>query len=288
MRYDRYDYAAIYTEDMLVTRDIKCLQKTKTIKAGQMLEIDAFPSFMDRKDYSRAKKHKPSRKEQQNLNAKNAIKNFIRKMNANFITKDLWATFGWDFERMPASEEEAYRESENFIARINYHRKRAGLPNMKYMYEVAAVDGKEGEPEAKYHIHIVMDGLFSRDKIEELWKGGEYPQTRRLRLRDFGGLTGLALYISKNKNGRQRWRQSRGLKPYTQKPTESYNRFSKSKVKKMLEMLMAGESLKETFEREYPGYAYSDEYPCEIKGSNFIGGYYLYCRMYKKEFDKSG
>ena len=291
MPYDKYNYQAVYTEELpkqgeFIGQDVKCLQKTKTIKSGEMIEIEAFPSFLNRKDYSRVKRFNPSTREQKNLNEKNARNKVIRKINTNFNKGDLWGTFGWDNERQPPIEAAAYREAEKFIDRINYARKRDKLPNMKYMYTIEAVEGNlnKGEPSIKYHMHIVMDGLYDRDKIEQLWNGGEYPQTRRLQIKDFGGLTGLATYIAKNPDGKKRWRQSKGLKPCSKKPSESYSRFSKARIKKIVEMARNNESMKALFEREYPGYAYSDQYPCKIKCNEQIGGYYLYCRMYRKRF----
>ncbi len=291
MPYDSYDYAAVYTEDLqeeseLVEQDTKCLYRTKSTQAGEMMEIGVYTSFTNRKDFIRAKKCKPSRKEQQNLNEQNARKKVIRKINANFTTNDLWGTFGWDNDRQPESMEAAYRICDNWINRVNYHGRKAGLPLLKYIYTIEETEGNpdKGEPPIKYHMHIAMDGLHNRDVLESLWEGGEYPQTRRLKVRDFGGLTGIATYIAKNPDGKKRWRQSRGLKQWTHKPSFSYSRFTKAKVKKIVEMIRNSESLKPIFERAYPGYVYRDEYPCEVKYNKYIDGYYLYCRMYKKHF----
>lgn len=291
MPYDNYDFEAVYTEDVqedkeLIPPDVKCLQRTKTTKAGEMLEIQAFPSFLNRQDYSRAKKSKPSRKEQQNLNEANARKKIVRQVNANFTTDDYWGTRGWDFSRMPKTRDEAYHEGVKYVDRINYRRRKDGLPPMKYIFCIEEVEGdpSKGEPPMKYHLHMVMDSLLNRDILEDLWDGGEYPQTRRLKIKDFGGLTGMATYIAKNPDGKKRWRQSRGLKQRSREPSYSYRLFSKAKVKKMVEMIRNSESLKDVFEKAYPGYIYSDEYPCEVKQNEKIGGYYLYCRMYRKQF----
>ena len=295
MPYDNYDFTAVYTEDLpqegeLISPDVKCLYRTKSTPAGEMMEVSAYPSFLNRQDYSRAKKVKPSRKEQRNLNEANARKKIIRKINANFTTDDLWGTLGWDNERQPPTMDDAYRQVDNWISRVNYHGRKTGLPLLKYMYTVEETEGRpeKGEPPIKYHVHIVMDGLHDRDTLEKLWDGGEYPQTRRLRVRDFGGLTGMATYVAKNPDGKKRWRQSRHLKEWTRKPTRSYNRFTKGKINKIVEMLRNSESLKDVFERAYPGYAYSDEYPCEVKYNQHVGGYYLYCRMYRRRFTESG
>lgn len=293
MPYANYDYAAIYTEDLplsiygeLIEPDVKCLQKTKTTKSGQMIEIESFPSFLNRKDYSRARKYKPSSAEQKNLNEKNARRKVIRKINANFTRDDLWGTFGWDNKRQPSSIEEAYRIVDNWINRVNYHGKKDNLPLLKYIYTIEQKEGNpvKDEPPIKFHMHIVMDGLHDRDQLEKLWDGGEYPQTRRLKIKDFGGLTGMATYIAKNPDGKKRWRQSRGLKPWTHKPTFSYSRIEKAKIKKIVEIARSGDSMKAMFEQLYKGYFYSDAFPCEIKHNDKIGGYFLYCRMYKNQF----
>jgi hypothetical protein len=295
MPYDNYDFEVVYTENLpeeyeLIEPDIKCLQRTKSTKSGEMIEIQAFPAFLNRNDYSRAKKCKPSRQEQQKLNEANARKKVIRKVNANFTTNDYWGTYGWDFSRMPKSREEAYQRGVKYVDRVNYRRRKYGMPLMKYIFCIEEVEGnpKKGEPPIKYHMHMVMDSILNRDILEDLWDGGEYPQTRRLKIKDFGGLTGMATYIAKNPDGKKRWRQSKGLKQRSHKPSYSYRKFSKAKIKKMIEMIRNSESLKEVFEKTYPGYVYSDEYPCEIKRNEQIGGYYLYCRMYKKQFQECG
>lgn len=292
MPYDRYDYEQVYTEYLaedrpdyaeIIGRDLNCIQKTVSTKAGEMVEIQSFPSFLRRQDYSRVKKIRASADKQQALNEKNARKKIVRLVNSNFTVKDIWGTFGWDNERMPPTLDDARREFTNFVGRINYRRKKRGKAKLKYVYVIEIADGRpeKGEPETKYHVHIVMSGDVDRDEIESLWHGGEYPQTRRLVIKDFGGLTGLATYISKGPVGKRRWGQSLGLKQWTHKPTESYSKFRRTDVKKLLKNRNA---LKEIFEKKYPGYAYSEDYPAEIKYNDLIGGYYLYCRMYKKHF----
>jgi hypothetical protein len=290
MTYDNYNYEQLYDVDYseepisyteYIGRDIKCLMKTKTTKSGEMLESEIFPSFINRKDYTRAKKQNKSRKEQQNLNDKNAKRKIVRLTNANFTTNDLWGTFGWDNERQPPTMKDAQRETVNFIARENYRRKKRKQKNLKYIYVIESTPGRpeKGEPETKYHLHIIMGGDTDRDEIEQLWNGGKYPQTRRLVIKDFGGLTGLATYISKEPQGKHRWGASHGLK--LPKPKESYSKFTKSKIKKMV---FNQNLIKSTFEKAYPGYQYSEQYPCEIKYNSIIGGFYLYTRMYKKRF----
>ena len=208
MPYDNYDYAAVYTEDLenlpeereLPPQDIKCLYRTKSTPAGEMMEISAYTSFLTRKDFSRAKKHKPSREQQQNLNRENARKKIIRQVNANFTTGDLWGTFGWDNERMPTTLDDAFREVDNWIGRVNYHGKKAGLPLLKYMYTIEETEGDpaKGEPPTKYHVHIVMDGLHDRDTLERRIPADTPPPRERLWRPD------RAFYVHIQESGREK------------------------------------------------------------------------------------
>lgn len=283
-----YRYDSVYTELIkqdgeLLGQDVKCAQNTRTIKAGEMLEIHSFPAYQGRADFLRAKKFSPTSKEQAKINERNARRKFIRTLSANFTTKDYWGTFGWDFGQMPASIDEAKRQAGLFVNRINYALKKKGRPNLRYMYVIESEKGNplKHEPETKYHLHIVMSRGLDRDVIEELWRGGQYPQVRNLRIKDFGGLTGLATYITKQADGKRRWGQSKGLKPWTRKPMDSYSKFTKSQVRRMAEAASRGESLKAVFEKAFPGYTYWDAYPAEVYKNEQFGGYYVYCRMYR-------
>lgn len=88
----------------------------------------------------------------------------------------------------------------NYIRRINYRRKKLGLPKAKYIYVT------EHDPDAKirWHHHVIMDGLLDRDVCEKLWKLGERSQSKRLE-EDAYGLVGMAKYITKDKH-RQKMR----------------------------------------------------------------------------------
>lgn len=298
MRYSQYNPDLAYPEILTdgrypewYGRDVKCLQKTKTTKAGEMLECQSFPLFLNRTDYMRAKKSRPTKEVQAALNARNAARNFIRKVNANFSTGDLWGTFGWDYARMPSTMDEAWKEVGDFVSRLRYHRHKAGLKGPKYMFVIESEPGRldKGEPETKYHVHMFLDGEFDRDRVEQLWKGGEYPQTRRLRVKDFGGLTGVASYLTKKPEGRRRWGQSKGLKPYSRKPTESVRKLSKAKINRIVKAYRNDDAgqIKDILERAYPGYVYDHKQsPCEIYCNREYGGTYLYCRMYRRKSKK--
>ena len=65
--------------------------RTRTIKAGNVLEVEIFPIWNTQNEVREAKKH-TTREAQKNLNDKNAKKKFIRKINANFTEEDLCVT----------------------------------------------------------------------------------------------------------------------------------------------------------------------------------------------------
>lgn len=290
MRGDRYSYESIYTEDV---RDsplapyIKTAQKTVSTKAGPLLEIKSFPSFLNRQDYTRAKKYKPSREVQQKLNDTNARRKMVLKVHASFGTGDIWYTGGWPNRNMPKSFDEARKiVADKFIRPINAARRKQGKDNLRYVYviEETAGDPEKGEPEKKYHVHMVLSGDNDRDWLESMWPGGEYPQARRIRSKDIGAIVGLSEYIQKCPMGRRRWGCSKGLKLYSRKPSESYSKFSAPCIRRIAVLLQGGEDIKvkDIMEKTYPDYAYDLAHPAEVRKNEEFGGYYLYCRMYRK------
>ena len=128
-------------------------------------------------------------------------------INANFGDGDIWATFTYTDADMPATMEEALKNMQNYIRRLNYQRKKRGLKNARYVYTT------EGTQEGRFHHHIVMDGDIDMDTVEELWIKGRRNQVRRLD-KDEDGLTGMAKYITKEKKkkSQKKWTPSKGLK----------------------------------------------------------------------------
>ena len=167
--YDNYDYEEAYQkqidtleewelERLMQTGKVNCLYRTTTIKSrneksgAEMLESMVYPSFPNREDVPKTAKKRETGQAQKNLNDKNARRYLIRLANINFSKGDIWATFGWDDDNMPEDEERAEKDIKNFIARINYRRRKAGLENAKYIY-IPAIDGY-----ARPHCHILISG----------------------------------------------------------------------------------------------------------------------------------
>lgn len=285
--YDNYDYEEAYQkqidtleewelERLMQTGKVNCLYRTTTIKSrnkksgAEMLESMVYPSFPNREDVPKTAKKRETGQAQKNLNDKNARRYLIRLANINFSKGDIWATFGWDDDNMPEDEERAEKDIKNFIARINYRRRKAGLENAKYIY-IPAIDGY-----ARPHFHILISGDgMDRDELEDLWTKCERKNTRRVKPDDDFLITGIATYITQNPHGTKRWRSSKNLKK-PDEPTRSYCKFSRKKVNGMVRDF---EELKAQMEKAYPGFKFLD---AEVKHNDKVAAFYIYARMIKK------
>ena len=285
--YDNYDYEEAYQkqidtleewelERLMKTGKVNCLYRTTTIKSrneksgAEMLESMVYPSFPNREDVPKTAKKRETGQAQKNLNDKNARRYLIRLANINFSKGDIWATFGWDDDNMPEDEERAEKDIKNFIARINYRRRKAGLENAKYIY-IPAIDGY-----ARPHFHILISGDgMDRDELEDLWTKCERKNTRRVKPDDDFLITGIATYITQNPHGTKRWRSSKNLKK-PDAPTRSYRKFSRKKVNGMVRDF---EELKAQMEKAYPGFKFLD---AEVKHNDKVAAFYIYARMIKK------
>jgi hypothetical protein len=246
--------------------------RVKTIVSGEMLECEIYPLWKTQTEVSRAKKANPSRQAQEKLNITNTQKKVSRYLNTNFDNRDLWCTFGWDDDTLPETPEECRKEVINFLRRIKRLRRKKGLSPLRYVYAVEfADDGKK----VRVHTHIVMSGDLSRDEIESLWHGGNYPQTRRLRVKDDCGLAGLAHYIVKGGRYDRVWGHSTNLKPCT-KASIADKKITLRKAEK----IAAQENVApEIFERLYPEFKFRD---VDIRRSDFVAGVYIYVKMHRK------
>lgn len=285
--YDNYDYEEAYQkqidtleewelERLMQTGKVNCLYRTTTIKSrneksgAEMLESMVYPSFPNREDVPKTAKKRETGQAQKNLNDKNARRYLIRLANINFSKGDIWATFGWNDDNMPEDEERAEKDIKNFIARINYRRRKAGLENAKYIY-IPAIDGY-----ARPHFHILISGDgMDRDELEDLWTKCERKNTRRVKPDDDFLITGIATYITQNPHGTKRWRSSKNLKK-PDAPTRSYRKFSRKKVNGMVRDF---EELKAQMEKAYPGFKFLD---AEVKHNDKVAAFYIYARMIKK------
>jgi len=245
------------------------LFRTKTIKSGKMLECEIYP-LLNSPAVNRAKERKPSRTAQENLNHANSKKKVIRYLNANFTDADLWGTFGYDDMNLPETVEEAKRIFRNFLGRIKrLYKKHEQV--FKYFY---VTEWKQDGEKVRCHHHVVLSGGVSRDEIERLWKCGGYPQTRRLRVKDDCGLTGLASYLAKGKSYERASGHSLNLKP----PVETIA--DKKITKRQAEKITLNRNdAPGIFEKLYRGYTFRN---VTVKRSDYVAGVYIYANMYKR------
>lgn len=180
MQYIPYDYEAAYNkamEDMhewfienLFQHRKKVIYALKEITAGDQFEIEIYPQFrsMDEVPPEGRTIKKDNNKAQKNLNDKNARKYVERLINENFSDRDIWMTLTYDDEHLPpdGDVDAAIKNVQKYIRRINYQRKKRGLPNAKYVY----VTAYNPDAEIRWHHHIVMDGALDMETVESCWK----------------------------------------------------------------------------------------------------------------------
>lgn len=288
-----YDYEEAYREEIekiaeeqmldLLKRGRGTVYATKEIRAGDQLEIEVYPCFTkEQKNLipDEAKKKK-QRQAQRNLNEKNSRKMCERVINANFTDRDIWATFTYTDENMPESMQQAKKDMQNYIKRLNYRRQKMGLKNARYVYVT------ECSKRGRWHHHIVLDGDMPMDIVENLWTAGKRNEVRRLQ-RDEDGLTGMARYITKSPNdkggrdegkGQKSWTPSKGLK----RPEEKVTHY-KFKTKDVNEVVRDANALPEILDKWFADQGYTFR-SGSIKYNDFNGRFYIYGRMSRKGAD---
>lgn len=196
--------------------------RVKEYYCGDFLELEIFPVTRKEVKQSRAEKRKESEPKQKNLNDKNARKYLRRLTHKNFTDKDLVVHLTYANKFLPKSEEEAKNDVSNYIRRINYRRKKKGLPNAKYI-AILEYEDAEGKKNVRMHHHIIISGDMDRDELEKIWKKG-WANADRLKA-DENGYENLVNYITKDPKGKKRWSSSRNL----EKPIPNVSDYKYSK-----------------------------------------------------------
>lgn len=290
MHFIPYDYEATYnksiedlheffTEQILKNR-YKCVYACKEIRFGNQMDIEIYPEFKSMDDVPLA--GRDNSKAQKNLNNKNAIKYCERIICENFTTEDIWLTLTYGDGKEPTCMEDALKDAQNYFRRINYRRKEMDIPKAKYLYII------EYDPEAdiRWHLHVIMDGLLSMDWAEKIWKKGRRNQVKRIE-KDKYGLSGMAHYITKNKNRKKyekRWNCSTGLKQF--RVRKVYNKRKSgignyAPVSKYIDSFVRDKHTREAqIEKWYPEYEFLES---KVYFNDFNGAFYICARMRKRE-----
>lgn len=259
--------------------------RTKTIRSGNVLEVEIYPVWPTRSEERRIKAN-ATRAAQEAVNDRNARKKLDRLVNTNFGSEDLLVTL--TYAEDPPDQREAARDIRNYLRRVRYWREKKGLPDLKYIYvqeweeEQAAgpmqmvFEGMDpaGEPvkAKRIHHHVIMSGM-DRDAAESLWKRGRV-NARKLQPDEFG-LRDLTGYLLKAPKTKKRWYGSRNLKQ--PKITVSDHKLSRKQIWKLASR-MESEAWP-VLRKVYPGYATVME-PV-VRSSEFCSGFYVYARMYR-------
>ena len=275
--------------------------RTKTIRAGDSLEIESFPLLRVEPAAKAEKKRRGTSPAQQRLNLENARKKLQRYAETNFTAQDyvLHPTFDYGFidrdctnredairewEQLgyPVDEYQARRKIKNYIERIRrLIRRKGGDPKaFKYIYVIESTkepqDGDFNALPARYHYHMIissMGGKITQAELNALWEYG-YTKAEPLDFR-FNGLEGLCKYITKQRRFTRRWAHSQNLKE--PEITVSDRRISRRRAAAIAADVRA--NAREILEKIYPGYTLED---CTVKYSDFIAGAYIYARMRRR------
>lgn len=275
------------------------MQREKIISSGNLLEADFYPIFSDgRRLPTRAPKTKRTSEEQKRYNRKLAVRGFVRRINANFDSGDIFLHVTFSPDNAPESAEAADRELYNYVRRIRT-RRASELKITRALLEASPNDarllqklGKLSEPfrycgvmeEQRYksgsckgriswHYHIFMTGGLERDVLEGMWRLGARVNADRYRPERFGPET-AARYCAKEPCGKKRFRCSRNLKS----PTVLKPRDGRISAKGVERLATRRRDDREYWENRYKGYRFVR---CFSRFNPYNGYWYVSVVMYR-------
>lgn len=239
--------------------------RTRTVQAGNVLDVDVYPVFgREQERQARQKMRQVTREAQQRVNLRNAKRRIVQLANANFTQADLHVTLTYE---NPPSYEQVQKDVRNYMRRVKRMREKRGLEEAKYIY---VIEEDEHGVKKRIHTHVLMSGGIAREELEQLWAKG-YANVDRLQPNE-RGLEAVARYLVKSQRNRRKWCCSRNL---TQpKVRVSDCKLSNAKVKRIARGLP--NEAKEVLRKAYPGYEYVD---CEVRYSDVIDGVWIRAQM---------
>lgn len=263
-------------------------QRAKTTRAGQMLYLAAYPVWdtqhtqQAKAQVDRIKQEPGSSEAQRRLNAKNSQRKLVQLVNTNFGAGDLLITCTYKPGCDPADDKAAHKDMVNMLARLKRVYRKAGIEQPKYVYVTEVTEStKRGR---RYHHHMIIEGGIHRDAAEAAWSkvhGGICNTRRAQQLPE--GLTGFAMYITKQVNGkdrqqiatRRRWCASKNLVlPVT---TTADKKISRRRVEKIAaDVEQAPERACAALEKMHPGYRVLE---LVVRTSTYVSGAYIYATL---------
>ncbi len=266
-------------EALTAMQKMRGFYRTRTYRSGDLLEVEVYPVIPRRIIREALEKKGETREAQRRLNQRNAEKKFRRLVERNFGEGDYYFTGTIEGEELPTLEK-VQKIIQNFLRRVNWKRKRAGLENAKYVYVIEGWE--EGSRQKRLHVHLIIDGGIDRKELKEMWSHGR-TKCEELDPKAYGGLSALAQYLTKDPRGRKRWSASKNLKGPLIAVAE---RKVSSRTAHRISEDTAGRAA--ALEKLYPGYAHENT---EVRTNPFIAGAYIYAVMRRepsKKTDKGG
>lgn len=248
--------------------------RTRSIRSGSLLEIEAYP-LQPMRVRERLAAAKPTSAAQARLNRRNAERRLLRLAETNFGPNDFYFTGTIEGPDLP-DWKAMQRLARAFLRRWNRARAKAGLGNGKYIYVIEGHD--EGDRRKRLHWHALLEGGIDRETIKALWNRGR-ARVDELDPRGPEGLAPLIRYLSKGPQGARRWAASKGLK----KPAISWadRKISARAARRIAE---DGAARSAALEKLYPEHEVID---VEVRTNPFVPGCYIYARMRRKVRTKS-
>lgn len=278
------------------------MEREKKTISGRLLEADFYPVWENgSKMPVRPSGTKESSEAQKKYNNNMAIKRAVRLINANFDNEDLLLTYTYEQKFAPLTIEKASRDMDNYKRRIKTRRAselkriekllktdpqnkkyRALLKKLKtpfkYYYTIEEVIYKTGSLKGRknYHVHLFMTGGLDRDTVEAMWGKSVRVNARRFRPEVFGP-EAAARYISKDPQGRKRFRHSQNLVQPETRVKDGH--ISSRTVERMAKQRVDD---KDYWERRNKGYRFLR---CFSRFNKYNGHWYVSVVMYKADSD---
>ena len=268
------------------------LQRTKTVKAGNLLYCSSYPIWdtATRRDaqaqLNKAKEKKGTTAAQKKLNARKAEEKLVQIINANFGAGDHLVTCTYAAGKEPQDLTTAQKNMRNYLARVKRLCKRRGVPDPEYVYVTEVTQSNRWG--TRYHHHMVLKADLPRGDVETLWTKVHGICNTKAAQKLKEGLTGWAKYIAKpvcSKEGadlyatKHRWAASKGLK--IPQPTEADKKISRRRVERIAQDIQRDPDLARLhMEACYPGYEVLE---MQVKTSEWVTGAYVYAVMCKRE-----
>jgi hypothetical protein len=154
---------------------------------------------------------------QARLNERNARNRLHMQILANFTPEDYAVHPTFDNENLPGGIEELSRVCSNWLRRCKRAWARAtGRDAAEFKARIVFEISERGRP----HIHAVMSGGLSPERMQEVWGHGRLTADH-LKF-DENGLCGLTTYYLKNRISYRRWTGTRNLVDPVEKIRDTY------------------------------------------------------------------